>query len=46
VITKHVLVLADAGLVRGVRQGRERRWALNPERLEVARRYLDMMSEQ
>lgn len=45
-VAKHLLVLADAGLVRGVRQGRERRWALNPERLEVARRYLDMMSEQ
>jgi DNA-binding transcriptional ArsR family regulator len=45
-VTKHLLVLADAGLVEGVRQGREHRWALKPEQLEVARRYLDLMSEQ
>jgi DNA-binding transcriptional ArsR family regulator len=45
-VTKHLLVLADAGLVRDVRQGRERHWALNPEQLEVARRYLDVMSER
>lgn len=45
-ITKHLLVLADAGLVRGVRQGRESRWALEPEPLDVARRYLDLISEQ
>ncbi|PYT06026.1 MAG: transcriptional regulator [Acidobacteria bacterium] len=45
-VTKHLLVLADAGLVRGVRKGRESRWALEPEQLEVARRYLDLISEQ
>jgi DNA-binding transcriptional ArsR family regulator len=45
-VAKHLLVLADAGLVRGERQGRESRWALEPEQLEVARRYLDWMSEQ
>ena len=45
-VTKHLLVLADAGLVRGVRQGRESRWELEPKRLEVARRYLDLISEQ
>jgi DNA-binding transcriptional ArsR family regulator len=45
-VTKHLRVLADAGLVRGVWQGREHRWALEPEQFEVARRYLDMMSEQ
>ncbi|MGH9461634.1 MAG: ArsR/SmtB family transcription factor [Vicinamibacteria bacterium] len=45
-ITKHLLVLADAGLVRGMRQGRESRWELAPEQLEVARRYLDLISEQ
>lgn len=45
-VTKHLLVLADAGLVRGVRQGRESRWALEPEQLDVARRYLDLISEQ
>jgi DNA-binding transcriptional ArsR family regulator len=45
-VTKHLLVLAEAGLVRGTRKGRESRWALEPERLEVARRYLDLISEQ
>jgi DNA-binding transcriptional ArsR family regulator len=45
-VAKHLLVLADAGLVRGERQGRESRWALEPEQLEAARRYLDWMSEQ
>jgi DNA-binding transcriptional ArsR family regulator len=45
-ITKHLHVLAQAGLVRGVRRGRERRWELEPERLQEARRYLDQISEQ
>jgi DNA-binding transcriptional ArsR family regulator len=45
-VTKHLLVLADAGLVRGVRRGRESRWALEPEQLEVARRYLERISDQ
>jgi DNA-binding transcriptional ArsR family regulator len=45
-ITKHLHVLAQAGLVRGARRGREHRWALKPEQLDVARRYLDRMSEQ
>lgn len=45
-ITKHLLVLAEAGLVRGERRGRESRWALEPAQLEAARRYLALMSEQ
>ena len=45
-ITKHLLVLSDAGLVRGTRQGRESRWALEPEPLDVARRHLDLIGEQ
>jgi len=45
-VTKHLLVLADAGLVGGVRRGRESRWALKPEQLEVARRHLELISEQ
>ncbi len=45
-VTKHLLVLADAGLVRGVRRGRESRWALESGQLEVARRYLERISEQ
>jgi len=43
-VTKHLGVLADAGLVRGARRGRERIWELAPERLEIARRYLDHVS--
>jgi DNA-binding transcriptional ArsR family regulator len=45
-ITKHLLVLADAGLVRRQRYGRESRWSLQPERLEVARGYIDFISEE
>ena len=45
-ITKHLSVLADAGLVRDVRRGRERLWELEPSPLEVARRYLDLVSER
>src|SRR6185436_20694633 len=45
-VTKHLHVLADAGLARGTRQGRERLWQLDPAPLEEARRYLDLVSEQ
>jgi DNA-binding transcriptional ArsR family regulator len=45
-ISKHLAVLADAGLVRDVRRGRERIWELAPDRLEDARRYLDLISRQ
>jgi DNA-binding transcriptional ArsR family regulator len=45
-ITKHLHVLADAGLVRGIRDGRESVWELDPRRLEDARRYLDVISRQ
>jgi DNA-binding transcriptional ArsR family regulator len=43
-ITKHLEVLAGAGLVRGTRRGRERVWALQPRRLDEARAYLDRVS--
>jgi DNA-binding transcriptional ArsR family regulator len=45
-ITKHLHALADAGLVRGRRHGRERIWELEPEGLAMARRCLDQISEQ
>jgi DNA-binding transcriptional ArsR family regulator len=45
-ITKHLAVLAGVGLVRDVRRGRERLWALEPSPLEVARRYLDLVSQR
>jgi len=45
-ITKHLHVLADAGLVRGRRVGRESRWELEPHQLDVAHRYLDRISKR
>ena len=45
-ITKHLYVLADAGLVRGTRTGRESRWQLETDQLDAARRSLDLVSQQ
>jgi DNA-binding transcriptional ArsR family regulator len=45
-ITKHLTVLAKAGLVRDERRGRERIWRLEPERLGDAREYIDRISRQ
>lgn len=45
-ITKHLTVLSDAGLVRDERRGRERVWALEPARLDDARRHLDRIGRQ
>jgi DNA-binding transcriptional ArsR family regulator len=45
-ITKHLHVLAEAGLVHGTRDGRENVWQLEPRRLEEARRCLDRISQQ
>lgn len=45
-VTRHLGILADAGLVRGSRQGRERRWEVEPERLVEARQHLAIISEQ
>jgi len=45
-ITKHLDVLAGAGLVRGTRRGRERFWQLEPDRLEESRRALDLISRR
>jgi DNA-binding transcriptional ArsR family regulator len=45
-VTKHLEVLAGAGLVRDERQGRERLWVVEAERLTEARRYLDAISSQ
>jgi len=43
-ITKHLEVLAEAGLVRGVRRGRERIWEIRAERLREARKFLKHIS--
>jgi DNA-binding transcriptional ArsR family regulator len=45
-ITKHLRVLADAGLVRSTRRGREQVWDLDPRRLDDAHEYLDRISRQ
>lgn len=45
-VTKHLTVLADAGLVRDFRQGRERVWELKPSQLEEARRVLDVIASR
>lgn len=45
-VTKHLQVLADAGLVADVKVGRERRWQFEATRLEEARRSLDLISAQ
>src|SRR4051812_34020762 len=43
-VTKHLHVLADAGLVRDIKVGRERRWEFVPTRLEEARRSLELIA--
>jgi len=45
-IAKHLHVLARAGLVRGYRRGRESLWEIEPRRLEMASRYLDLVSKR
>lgn len=45
-ITKHLRVMACAGLVRSRWRGRERLWELEQRRFDDARRYLDIISRQ
>ena len=45
-ITKHLNVLATAGLVSDLRRGRERIWELEPEQMEAARTYLGHVSKR
>ena len=45
-ITKHLRVLQKAGLVRGVRRGRERLFELKPQPVADARRALDQISRK
>ncbi|MDA8016356.1 MAG: metalloregulator ArsR/SmtB family transcription factor [Thermoanaerobaculia bacterium] len=45
-VTKHLLRLEGAGLVRSRRRGRERLWQIEPPRLDEAQRYLEMISAQ
>jgi DNA-binding transcriptional ArsR family regulator len=45
-ITKHLGVLAAAGLVRDVKVGRERLWEFEPAQLDEARRSLEAIAQQ
>ena len=45
-ITKHLNVLAGAGLLSDVRRGRERVWEFEPKQLEAARTYLEHVSQR
>ena len=45
-ITKHLDVLASAGLASAVRRGRERIWELELEQMEAARTYLEHVSKR
>ena len=45
-VTKHLRVLADAGVVRDLKRGRERLWQLEPARIEDARRALEVIGRQ
>ena len=45
-VTKHLQVLADAGVVRDVRVGRERLWQLDPTQLDEARKTLEVIGQQ
>jgi DNA-binding transcriptional ArsR family regulator len=45
-VTKHLLVLAGAGLVRGTREGRDHIGEIEPTRLDEARRWLDHIAGQ
>ena len=45
-VTKHLGVLANAGVVRNARFGRESLFQLQPQPIEAVRDYLDRVSEQ
>jgi DNA-binding transcriptional ArsR family regulator len=45
-VTKHLQVLSDAGVVRDVRQGRERLWQLEPEQINEAKRTLEAIGRE
>ena len=45
-VTKHLQVLADAGVVRDVKMGRERLWQLEPRQIEEAKRTLEAIGRE
>ena len=45
-VTKHLHVLAEAGLAHDLKRGRERLWEFAPSRLEEARHSLELIARQ
>jgi DNA-binding transcriptional ArsR family regulator len=45
-VTKHLQVLAAAGLVHDTKSGRERLWQLDPAQIEEAKRTLEVIGKQ
>lgn len=45
-VTKHLRVLADAGVVRDVKLGRERLWQLEPTQIAEAKRTLELIGRE
>lgn len=45
-VTKHLQVLADAGVVRDSRQGRQRLWQLESGQIEAAKQTLEQIGKQ
>jgi DNA-binding transcriptional ArsR family regulator len=43
-VTKHLQVLAAAGIIDGKRRGREHVWTINPRRLAEAQRHIDIIT--
>jgi DNA-binding transcriptional ArsR family regulator len=43
-VTKHLQVLAAAGVIDGSRQGREQVWTLNPKRLAEGLRHIEAIA--
>lgn len=45
-VTKHLQMLAEAGLVKDLKMGRERLWQFEPTALDEARRSLETIGQQ
>lgn len=45
-VTKHLNVLAEAGVVRDLKMGRERLWQLEPAKIDEAKRTLESIGRE
>jgi len=45
-VTKHLRVLAQAGIAYGKKAGRQRVWSVRPERLSEAQQYISQISAE